>query len=61
MYSMVTIVNNIVLYIWKLLKGKILNVFTTKKKKVIKWPDICDLMDVLTNLIMAIICKISCS
>ena len=39
MYNMVIIVNNTVLYIWKLLREQILKVLTTGKKMVIMWGD----------------------
>lgn len=50
MYTMVTIVNNIVLYTWKLLKELIVNVLITKTKR-----QLCDMMEVLSNTVLVII------
>ena len=50
MYTMVTIVNNTVLYTWKLLKELIVNVLITRTKR-----QLCDMMEVLSNTVLVII------
>lgn len=50
MYSLMVIVNNIVVYTWKLLRESNLNVLIVTTKK---WY-LCDVKDVLTNLMLVI-------
>ena len=56
MYNIMTAVNKTVLYIWKLLREQILNVLTIKNNNNNGCN--CLVMDVLTNLILAIICNV---
>lgn len=51
MYSMVTPVNNTVLYSWNLLREVILNVLIPKNKK----DKLCEVMNILIRLIVVTI------
>lgn len=55
MINMLTIVNHSVLYTWNIRREEILNSLTSQKM------GLCDVMDVLTNLIMVIILQICVS
>ena len=60
MYSMVMIVNNTVLYAWKLLREYISNVLTTKKNGnyVMCYRQMVIMMKVLAKATVVIICNI---